>query len=190
MARVNAFARIRNSAGREVSVGGRRAADMVWGWFNVATAGGDYAATLKAECIGRGLRAADRRRAGSDDRIARFTLTLPEPSPHCEIRIRDYAEPMRDLLGAGAFLVTMREAFQLADGIASGETTDGPAAADAARARIQRAADLVPPPPASFPRVVLPGGVEMTDALAALAWVTADPDRAAAFHAATGKGAR
>jgi hypothetical protein len=97
----------------------------------------------------------------------------------------DPGESARKLLGFGAFLVTMREAVNLADGIASGETTDGAAAAAAARSRVDRAAALVPPPP-PLPRVILPGGVEMSEALAALAWINADPARAAAFAADRG----
>jgi hypothetical protein len=186
MSRVNAFARVSNSAGRQVSVGGRGAADSVRGWFNVATRAGEYAASFRAECVGAGLRAADRRRKGTgDDRAAVFTLTLPEASDAVSVRIVDPGESARKLLGFGAFLVTMREAVNLADGIASGETTDGAAAAAAARSRVDRAAALVPPPP-PLPRVILPGGVEMSEALAALAWVNADPSRAAAFAADRG----
>jgi len=185
MARVNAFARVRNDAGREVSVGGRGAADSVSAWLNVATAAGEYGATVRAECVGPGLRSADRRRAGSDERKARFTVRLPEASPWVSVVLESHDEPARRLLGFGAFLITAREACQLADGIASGEITDGRTAAADARARVDRAAALVPNP-APLPRVTLPGGVDMGEALAALAFIRARPDLAAAFDSERG----
>lgn len=190
MARVNAFARVSNDAGREVSVGGRGAADSVRGWFNVATGAGEVSATLRAECVGQGLRSADRRRKDvGDDRAAVFTLTLPDvtafPADRVSVRLVDSGEAARRLLGFGAFLVTMREAVHLADGIASGDVADGRAAAADARARVDRAAKLVPPPP-PLPRVVLPGGADMAEAVAALAWIRADAARSAAFDAERG----
>lgn len=190
MARVNAFARVSNDAGREVSVGGRGASDSVRVWTNVATGAGEIAASFRAECVGRGLRSADRRRADiGDDRSAVFTLTLPDisgfPADRVSVRIVDSGEAARRLLGFGAFLVTAREAFQLADGIADGSIEDGRAAVQASRARVDRAAALIPPP-APVPRVILPGGADMAEATAALAWVRGDPERSAAFDAAKG----
>lgn len=187
MSRVNAFAKVRNDAGRSVSVGGRGASDRVSGWFNVDTAAGEISATLSAECVGRGLRSADRRRKSvGDDRAAVFTLTLPDirgmPRPELvTVRIRDAEESARGLLGFGAALVAMREAFAVVDSVATGGDTE--AATVAAKRRTESAAALVPAVP-PMPRVILPGGFDMTEAAAALAWVRSSPDRSAAFDAA------
>jgi hypothetical protein len=117
-----------------------------------------------------------------------FTVTLPDLRAFArpelvEVRIRDAEESARGLLGFGAALVAMREACQLADGIASGEVSDGRVAAAAARGRVDRAAALIPDAP-PLPQVTLPGGVDLAEATAALAWVRADSARSAAFDAA------
>lgn len=187
MSRVNAFARVRNDAGRSVSVGGRGSADSVSGWFNVDTAAGEVSCSLRAECAGHGLRSADRRRKSvGDGRRAVFTVTLPDLRAFArpelvEVRIRDAEESARGLLGFGAALVAMREAFAIVDSVASGGDTEKAAAG--ARRRTESAAALVPTMP-PLPRVTLPGGVDMAEAAAALAWVRADSARSAAFDAA------
>lgn len=192
MARVNAFARVSNDAGRSVSVGGRGSADSVRGWFNVDTAAGEISASVRAECVGHGLRSADRRRKSvGDGRAARFVFTLPNVRGFARpdlvtVELRDAEDAARGLLAFGAGLVAFREAVRVVDSL--GDGTDAAEAAAASRSRVARAAELVPEPP-PLPRVILPGGVEMSEAVAAVAWIRADPARAAAF-AADRKGAR
>lgn len=192
MSRVNAFARVSNDAGRSVSVGGRGSADSVRGWFNVDTAAGEVAASVRAECVGHGLRSADRRKKSiGDGRAARFVFTLPNVRGFARpdlvtVELRDAEDAARGLLAFGAGLVAFREAVRVVDSL--GDGTDAAEAAAASRSRVARAAELVPEPP-PLPRVILPGGVEMSEAVAAVAWIRADPARAAAFEADR-KGAR
>jgi hypothetical protein len=186
MSRVNAFARVSNDAGRSVSVGGRGSADSVRAWLNVDTAAGEVSAELRAECIGPGLRSAERRRKDGDGRRARFVLTLPNLRDFARpdlvsVEIRDAEESARRLLSFGAGLVAVREAFDLADGIAEGRSVDP----EGAKRRTANAAALIPEPP-PLPKVDLPGGVTMAEALAALAWVRSDANRSAAFDSERG----
>jgi hypothetical protein len=102
------------------------------------------------------------------------------------VELRDAEDAARGLLAFGAGLVAFREAVRVVDSL--GDGTDAAEAAAASRSRVARAAELVPEPP-PLPRVILPGGVEMSEAVAAVAWIRADPARAAAF-AAEWKGAR
>lgn len=160
--------------------------------MNVDTAAGEVGLTVRAECVGRGLRSADRRRKSvGDDRAAVFRVKLPDPATLADpsrvrVVLEDANESARGLLGFGAFLVTVREALNLADGIAGGEITDGAAAAAASRDRVGKAAALADSLPVRLPSVTLPGGVDMAEALAAVAWIQADPERAAAFKLARG----
>jgi hypothetical protein len=163
MARVNAYLRASSDNGRTVSVGGRGASDRVSAWLNTDNRAGSADMSVKAEVIGRGMRAKDRRRKDTgDDRKSVFTVDLPEPSEAVEVYIRPAGAWASELIGMGAMLCGVKAAEQAIAGDSAGASATLASVADILRGHEESLANLPE---------VLPGGVTLRQALAAVATV-------------------
>ncbi len=185
MARVNAFLRAGNDAGRDVSVGGRGRSDRVWVLLNTDNGGrSDCSLHVSAEVAGESaLGGAPRKlcdcgyrweagaweericpecntiRQGIDTRKSVFTVELPEQSDDfCEVEIQQHGARWDSLIRFGAALCGVKAAQEAA----AGEQDQAVRTIEGARKILQELDENR----GSLPRVTLPGGVDMAHALA------------------------
>lgn len=168
MSRTNVYGKVTRDDGRTVAIGGRGALDRLRVWLNTDNAGGtNCSVSVRAEVGGRGLRAADRRRKSiGDDRHTTFTIELPEPNPHCTVELVTAGAQMRQLVYAGAALLAVDAAQRAASGDVDGAVK---------RIRFSREtlADMEARERDNYPNVLLPGGVSLARALAAVRMIDA-----------------
>jgi hypothetical protein len=161
MASVNAFLEAGN-ADRTVSVGGRSRSDSVWAWLNTDNASGSSAIRVEAEVCGQGLRSSDRRKkAIGDDRRSIFTVTLPERSPDVEVHIQAAGAWASPLLAMGAALGCLKAAGEAASGEPERAANTLQTIGEIMAGHEARLRDV--------PEVILPGGITLRRALAAVA---------------------
>lgn len=162
MARVNAFARVRNE-NREVGVGGRGANNWVQTTLNTDNAShSNCAVSVTAEVVGNGRNYVERR-AGGDQRKSVFTIELPEQNDEfCEVEIVTHNHELRQLVNMGAMLVALKGASEMAQATDKKKFKKGVATIETAG----RILEDLKSREKDFPKVILPGGVTLAHALA------------------------
>lgn len=187
MGRVNAFGRMWNDNGRDVSVGGRGQSDRISANLNTDNAGGsDCHLFATAEVVGekqvggkpmrklcdncnypwandkqRECPVCKKERQGIDTRCTIFTVELPEPSEYCHVRIREHDASLKDIAAFGAVLAGMK----YGDKLASPDPSEVERAEDIFKF-IDDTLKSLQTQMDELPKTTLPGGVDMHHALA------------------------
>jgi rubredoxin len=187
MARVDAFGRMWNDNNRDVSVGGRGQSRKIMANLNTDNAGGsDCSIFVKAEVRGErryndlNMRKTCRScgflwtnnserecpvcgitRQGIDTRTTTFTIELPELNDHCQVKIREHNAGLGDLAMFGAMLATMK-------GV-SMTTSPDPREAKSGEEMLENIGNMLEEwrkETKKYPKVTLPGNVDLAHALA------------------------
>ena len=159
MGRTNVFARV-STPHRDVTIGGRKAADSMTVWLNTDNAGGsDCNITLSAEVFGHGTSSQERKKDG-DQRKTLFTIELPDESfgpEHVEVHIREHGAALKALANIGLMLASVKGVNDLVEGkVEQGKYTLEAVAKLAAELDGEKS---------NLPRVILPTGVTLEYAL-------------------------
>ena len=121
MCRCNAFLRAGSDSGREVSVGGRKSQDHVWGEFNTDNAGGSNCELRVSASVLGYTTAVDRRKHG-DNRKSVFTVQTPnQANEYCETRIHCGNDGENVFLENGVSVKTALKCVELIQRFKAGE---------------------------------------------------------------------